>query len=115
MAAAPGPNEDMRIDPLDAHSGERMMQNMMFLGNSRVVVSMAAGIAAGVLGLTSVTGFLFMVFWGCVLSAAFIAQAEFDVLKYFPSMLIVVQDSVMPSMTFVMFWTIAYDFFHVFG
>ena len=36
---------------------------------SRVIVQIGAGIAAGVLGLTHLDGFAFMLFWGLVLSA----------------------------------------------
>ena len=85
--AAPGPEPDQRIDPLDTFSGERMGQNMMVINQrssydlwlfhlysvivlcfSRVLVSICAGVSAGVLGLTGLYGVLWMVVWGFVLS-----------------------------------------------
>merc|ERR1712094_102171 len=116
--ATPGPEMDARIEPIDMYSGDRIMQNMMVLSHSRVVLSIMGGIAAGVMGLTALSGLLFMVVWGCMLSMVFILQikgAGGDILDFVPSAFGLVYDTITGNaMTYIMFWTLSYDCFHLF-
>jgi len=70
-----------------------------------VVVQIAAGVAAGILGLTGVAGFAWMVLWGLALSLASFLQTGGKLLDYIPGVAAMAYENVFPSMTFVMFWT----------
>ena len=70
-----------------------------------MVIQIAAGVAAGVLGLTGLAGFAWMVLWGLALSAFTFLQTGGKLLDYVPGIGGMVYENIFPSMTFVMFWT----------
>ncbi|KAI3893557.1 hypothetical protein MKW92_049769 [Papaver armeniacum] len=104
-------------DELDVptFSAENLQSNMKVIYYSRTFLSIVAGVKAGVLGFTSLTGFVFYFLIMAVTSVGLAAKAKFNVHAYFDSWNRVTLDGFLSGlMSFVLFWTFAYDIVHIF-
>merc|ERR1711924_375739 len=91
--------------PLDALSGERMENNMRNTNKSRVIIAIVAGMGAGTLGLTGMSGLLFYVFWILAHSVLVMFQCKFKTTEYFLSTSGVFLDGLSQGgMTFMLLW-----------
>ncbi|KAG5237134.1 ER membrane protein complex [Salix suchowensis] len=72
-------------------------------------------VIAGILGFTGLTGFVFYFLMMAITSVALIAKAKFSIHTYFDSWNRVLLDGFLGGlMSFVLFWTFAYDIVHIF-
>ncbi|KAJ4821466.1 ER membrane protein complex subunit 6 [Rhynchospora pubera] len=82
---------------------------------SRTFLSIIGGVIAGIWGFTGFTGFVF--YFVVMLAASFglAAKAKFSADSYFDSWNRVLLDGILGGlMSFVLFWTFAYDIVHIF-
>ncbi|KAH7435705.1 hypothetical protein KP509_06G076100 [Ceratopteris richardii] len=102
-------------DDVSLYSAENIQHNMRTLYYSRTFLSIVGGIVAGILGLTGVSGFLFYFVIMMATSAAVALKAGFKIGMYFDSLNRVTLDGLTAGlMSFVLFWTLAYDIVHIF-
>ncbi|KAF3967562.1 hypothetical protein CMV_008451 [Castanea mollissima] len=77
---------------------------------SRTFLSIIGGVIAGILGFTSLTGFIFYFLVMAITSVGLIAKSGFSIHSYFDSWNRVIFDGFLSGlMSFVLFWTFAYD------
>ncbi|KAF5183849.1 Rab5-interacting family protein [Thalictrum thalictroides] len=89
--------------------------NIRLFSLSRTFLSIIAGVIAGIVGLTNLTGFVFYFFVMAITSLGLVAKAKFSIHAYFDSWNSVVLDGFLSGlMSFVLFWTFAYDLVHIF-
>ncbi|WCJ23263.1 ER membrane protein complex subunit 6 [Euphorbia peplus] len=100
---------------LPTFSAENMQSNMKVIYYSRTFLSIIGGVIAGILGFTGLFGFIFYFLIMAVTSVALIAKAKFSVHSYFDSWNRIILDGFVGGlMSFVLFWTFAYDIVHIF-
>ncbi|KAK8988273.1 hypothetical protein V6N11_065869 [Hibiscus sabdariffa] len=96
-------------------SAENMQNNMKVIYYSRTFMSIIGGVIAGILGFTGFMGFVFYFLVMAITSIGLIAKAKFSVHSYFDSWNRIILDGFMGGlMSFVLFWTFAYDIVHIF-
>lgn len=78
-------------------------------------MSIIGGIIAGLLGFTGLTGFIWYFLIMTVTSVGLIAKTGFAVDSYFDSWTQIILDGFLGGLlSFVLFWTFAYDIVHIF-
>jgi hypothetical protein len=98
-----------------AYSTENVQHNMRVIYYCRTFLSIVGGVVAGVLGLTGISGFLFYFLIMILASGAIAAKTKFNVFSYFDSWQRITIDGITAGfMSFVLFWTFAYDIVHIF-
>ncbi|XP_009792768.1 uncharacterized protein LOC107796353 [Nicotiana tabacum] len=103
------------MDDLPTFNAENMQNNMKVILYSRTFMAIIGGVIAGILGLTSLTGFIFYFLVMAITSVALTAKAKFSIHSYFDSWNRVILDGFFGGlMSFVLFWTFAYDIVHIF-
>ncbi|GAV71682.1 Rab5ip domain-containing protein [Cephalotus follicularis] len=96
-------------------SAENLQSNMKVIYYSRTFLSIIGGVIAGILGFTGLTGFVFYFLVMAFASVGLIAKAKCSIHLYFDSWNRVVLDGFVGGlMSFVLFWTFAYDIVHIF-
>eukprot|EP00250_Pteridium_aquilinum_P027635 c3536_g1_i1 orf=113-478(+) len=96
-------------------SAENIQHNMRTIYYSRTFLSIIGGVVAGVLGLTSITGFLFYFAIMMATSAGVALKAGLNIERYFDSWNRITLDGLTAGlMSFVLFWSFAYDIVHIF-
>ncbi|KNA19864.1 hypothetical protein SOVF_057520 [Spinacia oleracea] len=96
-------------------NAENMQNNMKVINYSRTLMSIVGGIIAGILGFTGLTGFIFYFVVMAVTSVGLAAKAKFSIHSYFEGWNRVLLDGFLAGlMSFVLFWTFAYDIVHIF-
>ncbi|KAL2341635.1 hypothetical protein Fmac_009575 [Flemingia macrophylla] len=104
-----GPNE------LLTFNAENMQNNMKIIYYSRTFLSIIGGVVAGILGFTGLKGFVFYLLLMGLTSLGLVAKAGFSTHTYFDSWNRVLLDGFLGGlMSFVLFWTFAYDIVHIF-
>ncbi|KAJ7237434.1 hypothetical protein O6H91_05G129800 [Diphasiastrum complanatum] len=94
---------------------ENVQHNMKIVYYCRTFLSIVAGFVAGVLGLTALSGFLCYFVIMLLASLGLAAKAKFNIYSFFDSWHRVAFDGVSQGlMSFVLFWTFAYDIVHIF-
>ncbi|CAL9112022.1 unnamed protein product [Musa acuminata var. zebrina] len=82
---------------------------------TRTFLSIIGGVIAGIWGFTGFTGFIFYFLVMAAASFGLAAQAKFSVCTYFDSWNRIFLDGIFGGlMSFVLFWTFAYDIVHIF-
>ncbi|KAJ4842938.1 hypothetical protein Tsubulata_042335 [Turnera subulata] len=100
---------------LQTFNGDNLQSNMKVIYYSRTFLSIIGGVMAGILGFTGLTGFIFYFLIMAITSVGLIAKAKFSVDSYFDSWNRVAFDGFLGGlMSFVLFWTFAYDIVHIF-
>ncbi|CAN4104663.1 unnamed protein product [Withania somnifera] len=103
------------MDQLPTFNAENMQNNMKVIYYSRTFLSIIGGAVAGILGFTSLTGFIFYFLVMAITSVALVAKARFSIHSYFDSWNRIIFDGFLGGlMSFVLFWTFAYDIVHIF-
>ncbi|XP_045800841.1 ER membrane protein complex subunit 6-like [Trifolium pratense] len=96
-------------------NAENMQSNMKIIYYSRTFLSIIGGVVAGILGFTGLKGFVFYSLLMAFTSLGLIAKAKFSIHTYFDSWNRVLIDGFLGGlMSFVLFWTFAYDIAHIF-
>ncbi|XP_065619647.1 uncharacterized protein LOC111991060 [Quercus suber] len=96
-------------------NAENLQTNMKAIYYSRTFLSIIGGVIAGILGFTSLTGFIFYFLVMAITSVGLIAKSGFSIHSYFDSWNRVIFDGFLSGlMSFVLFWTFAYDMVHIF-
>ncbi|CAL9775480.1 unnamed protein product [Musa acuminata subsp. burmannicoides] len=81
----------------------------------RTFLSIIGGVIAGIWGFTGLTGFIFYFLVMAAASFSLAAKAQFSVCTYFDSWNRIFLDGIFGGlMSFVLFWTFAYDIVHIF-
>ncbi|XP_020098614.1 ER membrane protein complex subunit 6 [Ananas comosus] len=102
-------------DDLPIFNAENLQSNMKSIYYSRTFLSIIGGVVAGIWGFTGLTGFVFYFLIMAVASLGLAAKAKFSVHTYFDSWNRILVDGVLGGlMSFVLFWTFAYDIVHIF-
>ncbi|XP_027330812.1 ER membrane protein complex subunit 6-like [Abrus precatorius] len=103
------------MNDLLTFNAENIQNNMKIIYYSRTFLSIIGGVVAGILGFTSLKGFVFYFFLMALTSLGIIAKARFSIHSYFDSWNRVLLDGFLGGlMSFVLFWTFAYDIVHIF-
>ncbi|KAK9289128.1 hypothetical protein L1049_017601 [Liquidambar formosana] len=103
------------MNDLPTFSAEKLQSNMKVIYYSRTFLSIIGGVIAGILGFTGLTGFILYFLVMAVTSVGLIAKARFSVHSYFDCWNRVILDGFVSGlMSFVLFWTFAYDIVHIF-
>ncbi|XP_078168223.1 rab5-interacting family protein [Carex rostrata] len=96
-------------------NGENLQSNMKSINYSRTFLSIIGGVVAGIWGFTGLTGFVFYFMVMLAASLGLAAKAKFSAGSYFDSWNRILLDGILGGlMSFVLFWTFAYDFVHIF-
>ncbi|PHT94199.1 hypothetical protein T459_02081 [Capsicum annuum] len=97
------------MDDLPTFNAENMQNNMKVILYSRTFMAIIGGVIAGILGLTSLAGFIFYFLVMAITSAALMTNAKFSMHSYFDSWNRIVLDGFFGGlMSFVLFWTYPY-------
>ncbi|XP_031481617.1 uncharacterized protein LOC116251467 [Nymphaea colorata] len=96
-------------------NAENLQNNMKIIYYSRTFLSIIGGVVAGILGFTGMMGFIFYFLIMAVTSLGIAIKAKFSIHNYFDSWNRVLLDGFFGGlMSFVLFWTFAYDIVHIF-
>ncbi|CAN6548441.1 unnamed protein product [Malus baccata var. baccata] len=96
-------------------NAENLQSNMKIIYYSRTFMSIIGGVIAGILGFTGLTGFIWYFLIMTVTSVGLIAKTGFEVYSYFDSWNQIILDGFLGGLlSFVLFWTFAYDIVHIF-
>ncbi|XP_024030739.1 ER membrane protein complex subunit 6 [Morus notabilis] len=100
---------------LPTFNAENLQSNLKVIYYSRTFMSIIAGVIAGILGFTSLKGFIFYFLVMGLTSVGLVAKTGFTIHKFFDSWNQIVLDGFFGGlMSFVLFWTFAYDIVHIF-
>ncbi|XP_022972030.1 ER membrane protein complex subunit 6 [Cucurbita pepo subsp. pepo] len=103
------------VDDLPILNAENLQNNLKIIYYSRTFLSIIGGVIAGILGFTSLTGFIFYFLVMAITSIGLAAKAGFSFHSYFESWNQILLDGFLSGlMSFVLFWTFAYDIVHIF-
>lgn len=103
------------INDLPTFKVENMQSNMKVIYYSRTFMSIIGGVIAGVLGFTGLMGFVFYFLVMAITSLGLTAKAGFSIHSFFDSWNRIILDGFLGGlMSFVLFWTFAYDMVHIF-
>ncbi|KAL4567016.1 hypothetical protein LXL04_022586 [Taraxacum kok-saghyz] len=94
---------------------ENMQSNMKVIYYSRTFMSIIGGVIAGILGFTGLMGFVFYILVMGITSLCLTIKAGFSIHSYFDSWNRILLDGFLGGLlSFVLFWTFAYDIVHIF-
>ncbi|CAN0857603.1 ER membrane protein complex subunit 6 [Linum grandiflorum] len=103
------------LNDLQTFNAENLQSNLKVIYYSRTFLSIIGGVIAGILGFKGLIGFVFYFLIMAITSAALAAKAKFSIHSYFDSWNRVLLDGFFGGlMSFVLFWTFAYDIVHIF-
>ncbi|KAL2470242.1 Rab5-interacting family protein [Abeliophyllum distichum] len=112
---APGKTASDITDELPTFNVENMQNNAKIIYYSRTFMSIIGGVIAGILGFTGLTGFIFYFLVMAITSVGLAAKAGFSVHSYFDGWNRIILDGFLGGLlSFVLFWTFAYDLVHIF-
>ncbi|WZZ84709.1 hypothetical protein YC2023_113288 [Brassica napus] len=102
-------SKDVMSD-IPTFSGENLQKNLKVIQNSRTFLSIIAGVLAGIIGFTGLTGFVFYFVVMLITSVGLMAKAGFSADLYFDSWNRVLFDGFLGGlMSFVLFWTYPFN------
>ncbi|CAG7860014.1 hypothetical protein HID58_031877 [Brassica napus] len=105
MGSSEKRSKDVMSD-IPTFSGENLQKNLKVIQNSRTFLSIIAGVLAGIIGFTGLTGFVFYFVVMLITSVGLMAKAGFSADLYFDSWNRVLFDGFLGGlMSFVLFWT----------
>ncbi|XP_047336161.1 ER membrane protein complex subunit 6 [Impatiens glandulifera] len=103
------------ISELPMFNVENMQNNVKSIYYSRTFMSIIGGVIAGILGFTSLAGFVFYFLIMVLTSVGLTAKAGFSIHSYFDSWNRIMIDGIFGGLlSFVLFWAFAYDLVHIF-
>lgn len=102
-------------DDIPTFNAENLQNNMKMIYYSRTFLSIIGGVIAGILGFTGLNGFIFYFLVMAITSVGLAAKARFSIHSYFDCWNRIILDGFLSGlMSFVLFWTFAYDIVHIF-
>uniref|UniRef100_A0A914XF40 ER membrane protein complex subunit 6 n=1 Tax=Plectus sambesii TaxID=2011161 RepID=A0A914XF40_9BILA len=114
-SASATPGEENKDGPLPQYSELAIRTNIGILEYSRTCQAAASGMAAGILGLTGVSGFLFYVICVLVQAAVWELKAGLDWRTFFLDRTLSVGHSIVGGLfTYILFWVFLYGMVHVY-
>ncbi|KAK1279472.1 hypothetical protein QJS04_geneDACA002949 [Acorus gramineus] len=114
-SVASGKKSGDAFDDLPMFNAENLQSNLRIINYSRTFMSIVGGVVAGILGFTGLMGFVFYFLIMAITSLGLLAKAKFSVHTYFDSKNRMLLDGFLGGlMSFVLFWTFAYDIIHIF-
>ncbi|KAL0737917.1 hypothetical protein Bca4012_014127 [Brassica carinata] len=115
MGSSEKRSKDVIMSDIPTFSAENLQKNLKVIQNSQTFLSIIAGVLAGIIGFTGLTGFVFYFVVMLFTSLGLMAKAGFSADLYFDSWNRVLFDGFLGGlMSFVLFWTFAYDLVHIF-
>ncbi|KAG2721256.1 hypothetical protein I3760_02G073100 [Carya illinoinensis] len=94
---------------------ENLQSNMKIIYYNRTFLFIIGGVIARIIGFTSLTEFILYFLIMAITSAGLMAKSGFSTHSYFDSWNWAVLDGFFSGlMSFVLFWTFAYDIVHIF-
>ncbi|KAL1548229.1 ER membrane protein complex subunit 6-like isoform X2 [Salvia divinorum] len=103
------------LDEIPTFNVENMQNNTRIINYSRTFMSIIGGVIAGILGYTALTGFIFYFVIMAITTVGLAAKTGFAVHSFFDSWNQIVFDGILGGLlSFVLFWTFAYDMVHIF-
>ncbi|PUZ55318.1 hypothetical protein GQ55_5G202900 [Panicum hallii var. hallii] len=94
---------------------DNLVSNIKSINYSRTFLSIISGVVAGIWGFTGLMGFVFYFLVMMVASLGLLVKAKFSVHTYFDSWNRIIIEGVLGGlMSFVLFWSFAYDIVHIF-
>ncbi|KAK4425981.1 ER membrane protein complex subunit [Sesamum alatum] len=103
------------LDEIPTFNVDNMQNNTRIINYSRTFMSIIGGVIAGILGFTGLMGFIFYFLVMAITTAGLAAKTGFAVHSYFDSWNRIVLDGILGGLlSFVLFWTFAYDIVHIF-
>ncbi|KAL0642753.1 hypothetical protein Bca4012_041043 [Brassica carinata] len=109
MGSSEKRSKDVMSD-IPTFSGENLQKNLKVIQNSRTFLSIIAGVLAGIIGFTGLTGFVFYFVVMLITSVGLMAKAGFSADLYFDSWNRVLFDGFLGGlMSFVLFWTYPFN------
>ncbi|KAL8244452.1 hypothetical protein R6Q59_010710 [Mikania micrantha] len=104
-----------RDNEVPIFNAENLQSNMKVIYYSRTFMSIIGGVIAGILGFTGLMGFVIYLAVMAITSVCLTAKAGFSIHSYFDSWTRVLLDGFLGGLlSFVLFWTFAYDIVHIF-
>ena len=96
--------------------GEALMHNMKQLDLFNIVIYMAAGTIAGILGLTGLEGLYLLIIVALLTSLGLMLRMQFNVLQFttVPLGKLVFSGLSSQCMTYILFWTFAFALVHLY-
>ncbi|KAB2063004.1 hypothetical protein ERO13_A10G174500v2 [Gossypium hirsutum] len=103
------------MNDVSTFRAENLQNNMKVVYYSRTFLSIIGGAISGILGLTGCMGFILYFIVMAITSIGLIAKAKFSLHSYFDCWNRFILDGFLGGlMSFVLFWTFAYDIVHIF-
>ncbi|XP_038723106.1 ER membrane protein complex subunit 6-like [Tripterygium wilfordii] len=103
------------LTDLPIFSAENTQSNLKVIYYSRTFMSIIGGVISGILGFTGLYGFIFYFVIMAITSVGLVAKAKFSIHSYFDGWNRIMLDGITGGlMSFVLFWTFAYDIVHIF-
>nr|CDJ92209.1 Protein of unknown function DUF786 domain containing protein [Haemonchus contortus] len=100
---------------LEVFSESAMRNNFSCLEYSRTCQAAASGMAAGILGLTGIPGFIFYFITVAIQALFWEAKAGFEWRSYFLDRTLSVTHSIVGGLfTYILFWVFLYGMVHVY-
>ncbi|XP_068638063.1 uncharacterized protein [Aristolochia californica] len=100
---------------LPIFGAENLQSNLKVIYYSRTFLSIIGGVVAGILGLTGFMCFVVYFLIMAMTSLGLAAKAKFSINSYFDYWNRIVFEGFLGGlMSFVLFWTFAYDIVHIF-
>uniref|UniRef100_M4D0N1 ER membrane protein complex subunit 6 n=1 Tax=Brassica campestris TaxID=3711 RepID=M4D0N1_BRACM len=85
MGSSEKRSKDVVMSDIPTFSAENFQKNLKVIQNSRTFLSIIAGVLAGIIGFTGLTGFLFYFVVMLITSLGLMAKAGFSADVYFDS------------------------------
>jgi len=106
---------DADVDFSEVFSMERIGYNVRFINTCRTFVAIVAGMAAGILGIEGVAGFVAFLLSTGVLSVALYLKVSCDPKPFFKKPNDVWTEGIsQAAMSYILFWTLFYDIVHIY-
>jgi len=109
------PVEGAEVDFSEYFSMDRMGYNIRTVNSCRTFVAIVAGMAAGVLGIEGLAGFVAFLGTTAVLSVGLYFKVACDPKPYFKKPNDIWTEGIsQAAMSYIMFWTLFYDIVHIY-
>ncbi|KAI8900657.1 Rab5-interacting protein-domain-containing protein [Globomyces pollinis-pini] len=106
-------SNEQTLDPV--LSMDLIKHNLKVMNRIRSKSAVVCGLAAGILGLENLNGFLFYLICCLKLSFLFLIKSQFQVDKFLPAWDMIVTYEMFSNLpSFVLFWVFAYGICHIY-
>jgi hypothetical protein len=110
-----GGQAEQDIDFSEVFAMERIGFNARILNFCRVFVAIIAGMAAGIMGITGIPGFLAFFLSTFLLSVGLYLKVSMEPKPFFKKPEDIWTEGIMQAlMSYILFWTLFYDIVHIY-